>query len=347
MSNFSGAPLRRLYAQSQTAVQTVLNSSGAWTNTGAKLVPHIKAEIKRITALIAAEFKTGTGSMLAGIGGKNSGSFSCEIDIMPSGAAGTVPNSSAILGNIFGVAATVVASTSATYNQKDQTGTNTVPPLTLAVFDETASTNTSLFGFGGVAQNFSIAVGGNGSARLTFDGMFFYVLESDNFANEDTTGLGGLTAFPTEPASPALTGNIVPSFAASVTFAGSAVAEFRSATIKGTTGRSLRMDGVGFYPDTAISQGRRSVSLSSLKFQDSDGTGLIAVKNAVKSKAAMDIVIVQGNVAGYIMTHTLKQVQFSDCTYTEDGDNISIDFGDAPAHASALANTNEYTLAFT
>ena len=34
-------------------------------------------------------------------------------------------------------------------------------------------------------------------------------------------------------------------------------------------------------------------------------------------------------------------------TLSEDGDNISVDFGDAPAHATALANTNEYTLALT
>jgi hypothetical protein len=107
------------------------------------------------------------------------------------------------------------------------------------------------------------------------------------------------------------------------------------------------MDGVGFYPDTSVSQGRRKVTLSSLKFQDSDGAGLQAVKNAIRSKAAMNVVITQGNVAGYILTHTLDQVQFTDATLSEDGDNISVDFGDAPAHATALANTNEYTLALT
>jgi hypothetical protein len=242
-----------------------------------------------------------------------------------------------------------VAATSVTYNTKDHTASNLVPPVALALFNESGSGNTVQFGYGGVIQNWSISVGGNGSVRITFDGMFFYVLESDNFASEDTVGKGGLTAFPTEPNSPALAGNIIPAFAASITFGGSAVAEFRSATIKGTTGRELRMDGVGPYPDVSISQGRRKVSLSSLKFADSDGAALITVKNAGRSKSPLDMVSVQGNVAGYILTHTLKQIQFpADAhSYSENGNSIDVDFGDAPAHASALANTNEYTLALT
>lgn len=348
MSLFSGAPLRRLYAQLQVSVAIIVNTSGTWNSATAKLVPHIKAELVRNTALISAEYKTGTGSMLAGVPGKNGGKFSCEVDVMPSGAAGSKPNSSPILANMFGVDGTVAAGVSVTYNTVDQNATNNVPPLTLPLFNESSTTATQQFGYGGIIQNWSLAIGGNGSVRLTYDGMFFYVLESDNWANEDTPGKGSLTASPTtEPATPALAGNIIPSFAASVTFGGTSIPEFRSATVKGTTGRSLRVDGIGFYPDTSISQGRRSVSLASLKFQDSDGAGLVTVKNAIKSKAALDVVIVQGNVAGYIITHTVKAVQFGNATYSEDGDNISVNFDDSPAHASALANTNEYTQVHT
>jgi hypothetical protein len=345
---FSSSALRRLYTQLQTVVGTIINTGGTWNSAAANLVPHVKIEIKRITALIEAEYKTGTSSMLTGVAGKNGGTFSGEADIMPSGAAGTAPNTAHLLANMFGAPGTVVAATSVTYNLTDQSSANAVPLLTAAVFNETASTLTQQFGYGGLIQNYSIGLGGNGSVRLTFDGQFFYVLETDNWANEDSTGKAGLTTSPTtQPASPALVGNIIPSFAATVTFAGTATVEFRSATVKGTTGRSLRMDGVGFYPDTSVSQGRRKVTLSSLKFQDSDGAGLQAVKNAIRSKAAMNVVITQGNVAGYILTHTLDQVQFTDATLSEDGDNISVDFGDAPAHATALANTNEYTLALT
>lgn len=343
MSQFSGSPLQRFYALTHSSVGTVPNSTGTFTATGMKFIPHIKATLRRLTALIAAEYKTGTASMLSGIAGKNSATFDCEIDLMPSGAAGTAPNCAPILANIFGAAGTVVSSTSVTYNLTD----GSALPLILALWNESGSGNTSQFLYGGVTQSWSANIGGAGSVRLSFQGMGFYCLDSDNETNEDTVGLGGLTSTPAEPSSPALSGNMIPSFAQTITIGGSSTVEFRSATLKGSTGRELRTDGIGYYPDASISQGRRSVSLSSLKFQDSDGTALTAVKNAAKSKTATDVVITQGNVAGYIMTWTIKGVQFGNYTFSESGANVEISFDDSPAHASAVANLNEVKLALT
>jgi hypothetical protein len=343
MPQFSGAPLYRVYAQLQSALGTVVATANVWNSATAKLIPHHKATLRRIVDLIAADYKTGSGSSLAGTQGRKSGSFSLEIPLMPSGAAGTVPNADPVLVNVFNLAAVVSAGVSATYGFADGTGN----PLTLALFNEAGGSSTQQFGYGGVAQNFSINLGGSGAVILTVDGRMFYVLESDNWANEDTTGKGGLTSSPTtEPSSPAVVGNQIGAFTASVTFGGTATVEFVSAQISGVTGRDLRMDGVGNYP-TGIVQGRRAISLRSLKFADSNGAGLAAVKNAAASKTPMDVVITQGAVAGYIMTHTLKQVQFADATYSESGSGVDVDFGDAPAHASAIANLNEYTLVFT
>jgi len=340
-------PLYRLYAQSQAALATVLNTSGTWNSATAKLIPHNKITLTRNAPLISADYKTGTGSVQAGIaGGKRSGTFSGEIPFMPSGSAGTKPNCDPVLQNIFGAAPATSPGVSVTYTFTDGAGI----PLTLALFNEAATTLTQQFLYGGVTKTFSLAVGGNGSLVLTFGGVAFYVLDSDNWANEDTTGKGGLTVSPTtEPASPALAGNIIPSFAASITFGGSAVAEFRSMNISGDTGRTLRMDGVGFYPDSnGVVQGRRKASLSSLKFTDSDGAALITVKNARFSKAPLDVIVTQGNVAGYIITHTIKGVQFGGCNFSEDGSGgVNVDFDDSPASASAIANLNEYSLVLT
>lgn len=343
MSQFSGAPLYRLYAQLQSTLGTVVATANVWNSATAKLIPHNKATLKRMVDLIAADYKTGTGSTLAGVQGRKSGSFAIEIPLMPSGAAGTVPNADPVLVNVFNLAAVISAGVSATYSFADGSGN----PLTLVLFNKAGGSTTQQFGYGGVAQNFTINLGGSGAVILTVDGKMFYVLESDNWANEDTTGKGGLTSSPTtEPSSPAVVGNQIGAFTATVTFGGTATAEFVSAQISGVTGRDLRMDGVGNY-GTAIVQGRRAVSLRSLKFADSDGAGLIAVKNAAASKTPMDVIVTQGVTAGYIMTHTLKQVQFSEATFSETGSGVDVDFGDAPAHASAIANLNEYTLAFT
>ena len=344
MAIYSGSPLRRLWILAQSALATIPNSSGTFTSTGMKLIPFNTAELRSLSELIEAAFKTGTGSTLTGILGRVAGSCSLDVPFMPSGAAGTAPNLDALLKSIFGAAATVVSSTSVTYNQADGIGT----PLAIGLWDSTpnGSPSTSLFGFGGTPQDFTINLGGNGYVNLSCNLQLFNMLDSDNFGNEDTTGKGGLTTFPAEPSSPTLLGNVIPSFAASsVSFGGSGVAEFVSAQISGNTGRTLRMDG-GKYP-TAVVQGRRSVALRSLKFANSDGSALQAVKNAAKSKTPLDVIAVQGSVAGYIMTHTLKSVQFGNARITENGAGMDIDFDDSPAHASALANTNEYTLALT
>ncbi|MCU1326884.1 MAG: hypothetical protein JWN34_2254 [Bryobacterales bacterium] len=340
----SSAPLKRLYAQLNPTFGTVVNSSGTWTPTTAKLIPHNSINIKRLVDLIKADWKTGTASNLTGTPGRVSASFSGEVPLMPSGAAGTAPNVDAILANIFNGTATLVASTSATYNFVD----GVLNPLTLAHFNEASSSHQQQFLHSGIIQNFTINLGGGGFVNLSFDGVAFACLEKDYFSSDDSTAKGGLTTFPAEPASPALVGNQLGAFTASVSFGGTAVAEFVSAQLSGSTGRTIRFDGVGRYA-TGVVQGRRSIGLRSLKFADSDGAGLIAVKNAAATKTAMDVIVTQGTTAGYIMTHTLKSVQFGGDGFSisENGSGVDVDFGEAEAHASALASTNDYVLQLT
>lgn len=340
----SGAPLRRLYAQLNPTFGTVVNTSGTWADTTSKLVPHNSINIKRIIDLIEAEYKTGTGSMLTGTPGRVSASFSGEVPLMPSGAAGTAPNCNPILANIFNGTATLVSSTSATYNFVDGVSN----PLTLAHFNEASSSHQQQFLHSGIIETFTINLGGGGYVTLSFDGKGLACLEKDYFSSEETTAKGGLTTFPAEPSSPALAGNQLGAFTASVTFGGTATAEFVSAQLKGNTGRSIRFDGVGRYA-TGVVQGRRGVALGSLKFADSDGAGLAAVKNAAATKTAMDVIIVQGSTAGYIMTHTLKSVQFGGDGFSisENGAGVDVDFGDGKAHASSLSGVNDYVLALT
>ena len=52
MALYSGSPLQRLYAQAQASLAAIPNSTGTWTDTGAKLIPHTRAELRRIVELI-------------------------------------------------------------------------------------------------------------------------------------------------------------------------------------------------------------------------------------------------------------------------------------------------------
>ena len=327
----------------QTSLRALPNASGTPTLTTAVLMPDTKVTLTPFNELIEADYKTGTGSMLAGIQGrKGPGSWSAEAPVRPSGVAGTAPQMDALLAGLFGATATIVASTSATYNLVD-----TFSPFAIFLFNLLATTNSQQWAFGCVPSSATINIGGAGYLKITANGKCVYVMFSDNFANEDVTAKAGYTAVPTVPASPTLTGNIVTPFTGTTSFGGSAMVEFRSASVSIMCAKDLRADGfTDPYPD-AIVQGRRKVSLTSLKCADSDGAVLTTVKNAAFNKTTMNVTIVQGATAGSITTHTFKNVQFGNAVINESGSAFDVDFGDSPMHATALANTDEYVLAFT
>jgi hypothetical protein len=341
MSVFSSSPLRRLWLAPQTTFNAVPNSTGTWTDTGATMNPYTNANIQRMVGLIDADYKTGKASKLAGIAGRASAKGSFLIPLVLSGAAGTAPMAGLLLKNAFGVE-TVSEDTSVTYSQSDAA----VAAFIAALYNESDSGCTDQFAYGGVVTDFTLNLGGDGYLSIDANVDFVYDLESDNFANEDTAGKAGLTTFPAEPSSPAFTGNIVPSFlSSSITIGGNALPEFVSAQIKVTTGRVLRYDG-GKYA-TAIVQGRRMAVLQSIKLADSNSSALTAVKNLAASKTASDVIAALGGAAGYTATLTAKSVQLGNASFVENGAGLDIQFEDSPAHASAVGNTDEITLALT
>lgn len=343
MSNFSSSPLVRLFAMPQTSLLALPNSTGTPTMTTAKLLPHTKADFTPFNELIEADFMTGTGSELAGIlGRKGPGTVAIEVAMRPSGAAGTAPDADGVLASIFGATATLVASTSATYNLTD-----TIYPVAFFLFNRVATTNTQIWAFGCVPTDATLNIGGAGYLKLTANYKCVYVMYSDNFANEDTVAKAGYTAVPTEPSSPTVAGSIITPFAGTITIGGSSCPEFRSASLSIATGKDLRADGyLNAYPDAAV-QGRRKVVLKSLKFADSDGAVLATVKNAAMNKTALDVVIAQGVTAGSIMTSTVKAVQFGNATITQNGAAIDVNFADSTAHASAIGSTNDLIISCT
>jgi hypothetical protein len=341
MSVFSSGPLTRFYFQTQATFNVVPNSTGTWTNTGAKLCPQTKADISRIVELIASDFMTGTGSMLQGIPGRARATGSFSNVLAPSGVAGTAPNLDPLLTNIFGVS-TNVAATSQTYTFSDGVCTG----LIAAIFDESNSGSTHRFLYGGAMGSATLNYGGNGYVAIDSDGQFVYDLESDNFANEDTTGKGGLTTYPAEPGTPTFVGQSIPAFLSSAaSIGGNSTVEFVSAQLAINTGRVLRYDG-GKY-GTAIVQGRRSAILKSLKMANSNSANLTLLKNLAASKTAVNVSLIQGGTPGYTITTTLKNVQFGDAKISVNGANVDVDFGDSPAHATALANIDDCTIALT
>ncbi len=341
---FSSNPLRTLYLQPQAALATVVATGNVWNSATAKFVPFEKANLVCDFDLIQADYKTGNASTMAGIQGRAS---KCTADftlpVMPSGAAGTPPAIDALLQNIFGVAPTIAASTSVTYNQADGPGV----PLTAALFNKASNNASQQLAYGIVLATATMNFGGEGDLSIDANGPAYYCLDSDNWANEDTAAKGGLTSSPTTEPTPTLLGNIIPSFlSTSISVGGNSLVELVSGQISIQPGRSIRFDG-GKY-GTGVVQGRRAVGVKSLKFADSDSGSVTALKVLAKSKAAGDIVIVLGGQAGYTITVTLKSAQLSGATYSENSNGgLDVEFSDNMAHQSGLTSKNEITAAFT
>lgn len=341
---FSSSPLVRAFCLAQSSLRTLPNSTGTPTMTGNKMFPFTRFVLTPGNEIIEDDSKTGTGSMTVGRAGrKGPGMIDLELPFRPSGAAGTAPDIDAILAGCFGATATLVSSTSATYNQSDA-----ISPFALYLFDRSSSSATQFAAWGCVPSEFSLNIGGGGYFKLGLKIPCGYILDSNNFANEDTVAKAGYTSFPSEPSNPTIAGANINPFGGSITIGGTSTTEFRSAQLVSTTGKSLV--GGGFadgYPDGAV-QGRRRVTLRSLAFAKTDSAAAIALTNAALNKTAQDVVItLNGGGAGYIATITLKSVQFGNPVINDDGPNVTIQIPEAAAHASAVGNTNDLVIALT
>ncbi len=353
MAVYSASALSRVFAQLQASntPRTITNSSGTWTNTGSILTRHASCSFTRQRGVSPRPDKTGTRSSLVGIPGRTGGAFSWSGPLIPSGAAGTAPDLGEIfLKSAFGQAGTVVASTSVTYSFAD-TG---IFPFALFMFNRSGgSSPTHEVAFGCVPQRIVLTFGGE-YVMMSVDGKCVAIMSSTEFASytgNDAVAKGGLTTFPAEPSSGgplAVTGSPIAGFGGTATFAGNAMAELRGTySITINTGLDLVEDAYQDGYPFAVTLGKRGVSLSSLRFLDSDGSALNTLKQNAFTKTAFDVSIAHNNVAGSIITPTLKSVQLAASQIVENGNTFDITFGDSMAHASAIGNVDDLAIAFT
>jgi len=211
MASFNPSRTKRIFAQQQTAFSSFNNSSGTWTNTGAKLQ---RADLGSLTLARSAPYSrfpvlTGTPSEIAGIRGRKSASWDIRgLPIIPSGAAGTVPDSDVFFQNAFGQAATIVSSTSTTYNL---TAGTVVYPFSLFEFQHGSTTLTSRAAWGCVVQR---AVYNFNGPFITMDlqGQAGYLIDNVGFSVFDAQAQAGLTSYPVEPTSPTVAGTPIAGF---------------------------------------------------------------------------------------------------------------------------------------
>ncbi len=249
----------RVFVLPQASFRTVPAMSGA------KLLRNVgRVTLTGGKNLIPVPWKTGTRSTQPGILGRAAARFNVtSLPIIPSGTAGTVPDQDAVWAGIFGQAAT-----SAVYSFSD----STFAPFALVDYQHGVSTLTSQILYGCTPEDVTVRFNTD-YLSMDMSGSGIYLLDSDNFANEDTTGKGGLSSFPTEPSSPTTTGSIIVGFTGTATFdsnvMSAATALIRGWTLRIRTGSRVIADGFGDAYGQLQVGGAREVSMG-FDFVDSD-----------------------------------------------------------------------------
>lgn len=327
------------FVQVESTYGTIPNSTGTATLAAGDAFRVISLQTNGDTGTIQRPSKTTNLSRTVGVLGKKAGSWSTRVELAGSGTAGTAPDIDAFLRAAMGKAGTVVSSTSVTYSLDDAS-----PSLSIWNFRDPATMEQHV-ALGAVVQSMRINVQQE-SSEIEFSGACRYVTPSEGFAGLDSTAKGGLSAFPTRPASPTYTGIMALGMYGSATLDGSAYTTLRSLSISADFGRSLT-DNVLFNGAYAgePQQAPRSITVE-FELTDEDTTAIEGLKAKALAKTAMDLVFVIGSTAGNICTVTVGDVQLTSPQYDDGQQSWGVRFA-GTAHASSETAKDELVVAFT
>jgi hypothetical protein len=341
MSNYAISRQEHVYLQSETVFGQIPNTGGTATLAGSNACRAINAGLVAVVNNYARPDKTGTRSQVVGLLGRKSATWSLSQSLAGNGVAGVAPDCGPILTAMFGGAPTVVASTSVTYNLSDP---NPIPSFSLWSF-RTPSTLAQRVVSGAVVGEATFQLGQN-IATWSANGTGIWCLDSDNFAVEDSTEQSGLSAFPTEPATPITNGNSTVGFTGAATFDGNVIAEIQTASIRLRLGNIVALDTFGsYYP--VLAEGEMRACGLSFTVYDSDGTGIKDLKAKAITQVPITVTLQIGTIAGNIFTFTLNNVQIAAPTYDDSKNRYMCVFPESLAHATSITVRNECILACT
>lgn len=327
------------FVQVESTYGTIPNGTGTATVANGDAFRLISLVTRGETGLLDRPSKTAVLGRTIGVTGKKSGSWSTTVEMAGSGAAGTAPDIDAFLQAAFGKAGSVSAGVSVTYAIEDAS-----PSLSIYNYRD-PSTAEHLVALGSVVAQtrFNIT---QEQATVEFSGPCRFVSPSEGFAGLDTTAKGGLSAFPSRPASPAYAGTMALGIYGSATLDGNAYTTVRSLSINCDWGRSL-IDNVlfnGAYSG-APQQLVRTIT-ADFELTDEDTVAIESLKAKARAKTGMDLVFVVGATAGNIWTITLNDCQLSNPDYDDSQPSWGVRFT-ATAHATNETAKDEISLVCT
>ncbi len=286
--------------------------------------------------------KTGSLGEVLGIPGRRTASWSASMSAAGNGAAGVVPDMDVFLQMIFGKAAVIVASTSATYGLDDTQFSGS-----LWHYND-PSTVCQYLALGAVANQLRVGIGGD-VPTLDFSGPALWVLDTDQLADGATDAIakGGISSWTTKP-TPVVNGKPPAGFTGVVTLDGNTYGTMRTATITLAVAKDLPGDVFNSFYSAAPAPGLRSVMVD-FSIYDDDGANLLALKQKAAKAVytVVDLVFQVGTIAGNIWTWTLKNVKLPMPTLDYGGNRRSLTFSGCRAHDTSIGAKDALKLVIT
>ena len=326
------------YVQLESSFGTIPNTTGTASVGNANAFRGISLLTTPSKSLINRPDKNSSLSRTAGIGGRKSGNWSISASLAGNGAAGTAPDIGPFLQAAFGKAPAIVAATSVTYSLDDLS-----PSLAIYNFRKPAAASQQC-AFGSVVQRMRVLLGED-VARIEASGPCKWVIDTDQFGTVGADHKGGLTTFPSEPASPVTNGGIAPGFVGTVTLDGQSYGTLRTATIDMDFGRDIPLDVYNNYFGVEPGQTIRTINVE-FSIYDDVSANLSSLKRKALANTGVDLIFQHGTIAGNIWTLTIKNVLLEAPQYDDSQRRYVVNFT-GQAHATSGTSKDELVLALT
>jgi hypothetical protein len=194
-------------------------------------------------------------------------------------------------------------------------------------------------------------------ATWSANGDCLWVARSSDFANYDTTQMGGLTSFPTEPSAPVTNGVIIPGFTgrfvawqsvastSASAFATNAqtFATIRNVSVRMQLQNMLVLDTFGSFYSTTLEGDVRNITVS-FNIYDDDSTAVNMIKSWGDSKTPLDFAINLGTVIGNVWVFYLKNVYLANHVLGDGQLRFDAAYADSRATTTTLAVRDEFSL---
>lgn len=346
--SFSMSRKQGIYLQSQAkdTLRTIPNSNGAATVTGSDACLVTRAVCTPAVDPLRRNDKTGTRTARPSKAGRCGGTWSIGMDLAASGTPGTPGDCEPILAALFGKAGQPTAGTKVQYALTDDILGFVLWNYIMAGFIQQTA-------FGCVVARARFNFNEAGPATWTAEGTCVGVLDSVQYPKlaDGDVGKGGLTtagqaAFPAEPNTPTVTGDIVAGFTGSITVGTDSLATLRSANLDIATGNALVTPFGSYYADASGEGDERQVNFT-FSVDEANDAAHRNLMDVALSQTPVDITVVAGAVAGNIWTFPLKQVVLAVPARNDSQRRWGLDIAASRAHGSSLTALDEVALTIT